>query len=818
MFKNYFKIAWRNLLKRKTYAFINIFGLALGAAICLLIVLFIKSEKSFDTWRENSDNVYRMVLKRQYPGRATSYAIIPQSFSKTVKDELPEVEETVRIFNFFNNGTFQLKYGDKKYEETKVFFVDPSFFKIFTSEFLYGSPEESLTKPNSAVVTETIAEKYFGSADQAVGKILQPEGANSQPIEITAVCKDWPENSHFTFNLLLTTSGNDNFDQINYVGFSAYTYLLLNKNASPEKLEASFPGIITKFAAGDIEKQFATTVEKFNSDGNGYTYYLQPLKEIYLNSHLENEFRANGNATTLYIFVIVALFILFIAGINFINLSTARSSERAREVGIRKTFGSEKRALIIQFIVESFLLSFISMFVAVGLYALLVPVFNDISGKTFTLNTLLSFDVILLLISFTCITGLLAGIYPAFVLSSFKPIEVLRGKFKSGKQGRFLRSGLVVFQFSISVILIICTLVVNKQMHYMTSEKLGFQKEQTLIIERTDLLGENTRAFKNEIKNIKGVTSVTSTTALPGQQNYFGSSWATLENRNQPMTGRGIIVDDEYLKTLNLTLVEGRFFSKDFPTDSLAVVINEKAAKELGLQNPVGSRIISNDDFLNAQDGTQFTYEVIGVVKDFHYQSLHEPITPLVFTNGARFNNILGLAAVHVEGNSFAFAIDEIETIWKKFVNDKPFTYQFLDQTIEQQYQAESRARKVFTFFSLITIFIACIGLLGLAAYTTRQRVHEIGVRKVLGASVGNIIGMLSIDFIKLIFLATLIAVPIAWYAMHNWLQNFAYHISTIWDLFMIATLIVIMTAFLTISFQAIKAAIANPVKSLRTE
>lgn len=818
MFKNYFKIAWRNLLKRKTYAFINIFGLALGAAICLLIVLFIKSESSFDAWRENTDNVYRMVLKRQYPGRATSYAIIPQSFAKTVKDELPEVEESVRIFNFFNNGTFQLKYGDKKYEETKVFFVDPSFFKIFKSDFLYGSPEESLTKPNSAVITETIAKKYFGNADQAIGKILQPEGANSQPIEITAVCKDWPENSHFTFNLLLTTSGNDNFEQVNYVGFSAYTYLLLNKNASPEKVEASFPGIITRFAAPDIEKQFATTVDKFNKDGNGYTYYLQPLKEIYLTSHLENEFRANGNATTQYIFVLVALFILFIAGINFINLSTARSSERAREVGIRKTFGSEKKALIIQFIVESFLLSFISMFVAIGLYALLVPVFNDISGKAFSLHTLWSFDVILLLISFTCITGLLAGIYPAFVLSSFKPIEVLRGKFKSGKQGQFLRSGLVVFQFSISVILIICTLVVNKQMHYMTSEKLGFQKEQTLIIERTDLLGENTRAFKNEVKNIKGVASITSTTALPGQQNYFGTSWATLENRNQPMTGRGIVVDDEYLKTLNLTVVEGRFFSKDFPTDSLAVVLNEKAVKELGLQNPIGSRIISNDDFLNPQDGTQFTYEVIGVVKDFHYQSLHEPITPLVFTNGLRFNNVLGLAAVHVEGSSFTVAINEIETIWKKFVNDKPFTYQFLDQTIEQQYQAESRARKVFTFFSLITIFIACIGLLGLAAYTTRQRVHEIGVRKVLGASVGNIIGMLSIDFIKLIMLATLIAVPIAWYAMHNWLQNFAYHISSIWDLFMIATFIVILTAFITISFQAIKAAIANPVKSLRTE
>jgi len=793
--------------------------LALGASICLLIVLYINSEKSVDAWRDNADNVYRMVLKRQYPGRSTSYAIIPPSYAKTVKEELPEVEEAVRIFDFFNNGTFQLRYGDKIFEETKVYFVDPTFFNIFSTNFLYGTPEECLTKPNSAVITEATAQKYFGSADQAIGKILQPEGNNSDPIEITAVCKDWPENSHFTFNLMMTTSGNDNFDQVNYVGFSAHTYLLLNANATPEKVEASFPGIITKFAAPDIEKQFATTVEKFNSDGNGYTYYLQPLKDIYLTSHLEREFRANGNATTLYIFVLVAFFILFIAGVNFINLSTARSSERAREVGIRKTFGSEKKALIFQFMMESFLLSVISMVAAIGLFGLLVPIFNDISGKTFSLITLWSPDVIFLLVAFTCITGLLSGIYPAFVLSSFRPIEVLRGKFKSGKQGRFLRSGLVVFQFSISVILIICTLVVNKQMKYMTSEKLGFNKEQTLIIERTDLLGEeNTRAFKNEIKNIKGVTNVTGATALPGQQNYFGTSWSTLDNRNQPMTGRGIIVDDEYEKTLNLTLVDGRFFSKDFPTDSLTVVINEKAAKELGLENPVGARIISNDDFLNGNDGTEYVYTVIGVIKDFHYQSLHEPITPLVFTNGSRFDNVLGLTAVHVEGGSFTSVIDNIESVWKKFVKDKPFSFQFLDQTIEQQYQAESRARKVFTFFSLITIFIACIGLLGLAAYTTRQRVHEIGVRKVLGASVGNIVGMLSVDFIKLILLATLIATPIAWYAMHQWLQNFAYHISSIWDLFMVATFVVMLTAFVTISFQAIKAAFANPVKSLRTE
>ncbi len=818
MIRNYLKIAWRNLLKRKSYAFINIFGLALGAAICLLIVLFIKSESSVDSWRADSDNVYRMVVKRQYPTRVSSYAIIPQSYAKTVKEELPEVVEVVRVFNFFNNGTFQIQYEDKKFEETNVLFTDPTFFDIFKSELLYGVEGEALIKPNSIVLSETTAKKYFGDASQAVGKMLQPEANQGGPLEVTAVYKDWPEQSHFTFNALLTTVGNNNFEQENYVGFSAYTYFKLNENASPEKVEAAMPGIIQKFAAGDIERQFTMSIDKFMTAGNGYTYFMQPLKKIYLTSHLDNEFRANGNATTLYIFGLVAFFILFIACVNFINLSTARSSERAKEVGIRKTFGSEKKDLIFQFMAESFLISFFAMLVAVGVFALLYPIFNDISGKDFSINSLLNANTILLLVAFTCITGLLAGIYPAFVLSSFKPIEVLRGKFKAGKQGRNLRSGLVIFQFAISVILIICTLVVNRQMDYMTSERLGFNKEQTVILERTDLLGENTRAFKNELRNIKGVTDVSGASALPGQENYFGVSWSKFETRNEPMTGRGIIADEQYSNALGLELVEGRFFSKEFATDSLAVVLNEKAVAELELKDPIGKRVVTPEPFLNGQDGSSYTYVVIGVVKDFHYQSLHEPITPLVFTSGARFNNVMGLTAVHIEGNSFDSALTQIETTWKRFIDDKPLNFQFLDQTIENQYQVERTSRKVFTFFSFITIFIACIGLLGLAAYTTRQRVHEIGVRKVLGASVGNIVSMLSKDFVKLVFVSTLIAVPIAWYAMNQWLQSFTYRINTSWDLFVIAAGIALCTAFLTISFQAIKAAMSNPVKSLRTE
>ncbi|MEM1001100.1 MAG: ABC transporter permease [Bacteroidota bacterium] len=818
MLRNYFKIAWRNLMKRKAYSFINILGLSLGAAICLLIVQFIQSEKRVDAWRSNSDDVYRMVLKRKYPTRESSYAIIPQSFAKTLKEELPQVEETVRIFNFFSNGTFQIKYGEDRFEETKVFITDPSFFKVFKSEFLFGNENDALSIPNSTVITERTAIKYFGDASEAVGKTLLPEGANSEPLKVTAVVRDWPEASHFTFNLLLSTAGKPNFEAENYVAFSAYTYLKLNPNATYKSVESAFPGIIEKFATSDIQRQFAMSYDEFLKSGNGYSYTLQPLKDIYLTSHLEAEFRANGNSTALYIFGFVALFIMIIAGINFVNLSTARASERAREVGVRKTFGSQRNALVFQFLTESLLLSLLSMVLAIGVYFLLVPVFNDISGKAFQATSIFSSEPLSLLLLFSVVMGFLAGLYPAFVLSSFKPISVLRGKFKSSSSGKALRSGLVVFQFTISVTLIICTLIVNRQMNFMTNEKLGFNKERTVIIESANVLGANTEAFKNELRELQGIKGVSSTSALPGQANYFGVTWTSPKTRNEPMTGRGILVDTDYQKTLGLELLEGRFFSEEFGSDSLTVVLNERAVMELELENPIGKRIYTPDSWLNANNGDAYNYEVIGVVKDFHYQSLHEPISPLVFNNASRFNNVMSMIAVSLNKGDLASNIASLEDTWQHFVKDKPFSYSFLDTTINNQYKAESTARKVFIFFSGVAIFIACLGLLGLAAYTTRQRVQEIGVRKVLGASAVNIVALLSKDFIKWVLMSTLIAIPLAWYAMHQWLQNFSYRIDTSWDIFAFASILASITAFVTISVQAIKAALANPVDSLRSE
>ncbi len=818
MLKNYFKVAFRNLFKRKVYTLINIFGLATGMAVVLLIVLFIKDELSYDNFHKNGDQVYRVALERKYPGRSTSYSVIPQTIGEAIKKEYPEVLESTRIFNFTGAGDFFVKVGPKVFQEKHVLMADSNFFRVFTAEFIEGDPVTALEKPNTVVVNESTAKRYFGSATNAMGKTLETDGDNNNKFMISAVCKDWSDNTHFLFDILISSSTFQNTRQPNYINFSANTYLLLNKNASPKALEAKFPQIIQKYVAGDIEKRLAQTFTQFTSAGNGYHYYLQPLRMIHLISDLEAELRPNGSIKAVYIFGIVAMFILFLASINFINLSTARSLERAKEVGIRKTFGSERRSLINQFLLESVLLSFISMIVGLIFIILLLPLFNQVADKNLSLLYFLQPLRILIILGFALLVGLVAGIYPALVLSSFKPIVVLKGKFKSSGYGMALRNGLVIFQFSISVILIICTIIVNRQMNYMLGDRLGFKKDHIIVVERADLLDKQTKAFKTEVAKISGVETVSSASSLPGTQNFFGTTFQPV-GAKEPMTGRGIIADDQFASTLGIEMKEGRFFSKDFSTDSLAIIINEKAVKEMGLKDPIGTRLTTPDQVFNSRDGvTKYEYTVIGVIKDFHFQSLHQEITPLVITNSARFNDQMNVTAVRVKADNFKSAVASIEATWKKFVTQRPFYYSFLDKNLAEQYKAEQTTQKIFTIFSVLAIFIGCIGLLGLAAYSTQQRMREISIRKVLGASIPNIMGMLSKDFLKIVAISAVIAFPVAWYAMNKWLQDFAYRINIPWWVFLLAGIIAALIAFATISLQAIKAAISNPVKSLRTE
>ncbi len=784
----------------------------------MLIVLFIKSELSFDNFHKKGDQVYRVALERKYPGRSTSYAIIPQTIGEAIKKEFPEVLESTRIFDFGGAGNFYVKLGEKVFEEKHVLLVDSNFFRVFSGKILFGDSITALQNPNTAVINESTAKRYFGSAAAAMGKGFETDGNENNKFTISGVVADWPGNSHFLFDMLISSSTFRNTRETNYVNFSAHTYLLLNKNASPLALQAKFPVIIKKYVAGDIEKLFSQRFEQFTSSGNGYNYYLQPLKKIHLNSNLEAELRPNGSQAAVYIFGLVALIILFLASINFINLSTARSLERAKEVGIRKTFGSPRKSLISQFLLESVLIALLSIGSAIILIIIVLPLFNQVSGKDLSVSYFINPLKIAMLLSFAIVIGLIAGFYPAMVLSSFQPIVVLKGKFKSSLSGIAMRNGLVIFQFTISVILIICTVIVNRQMNYMLGDRLGFKKDHVIVIERTDLLDDKTRAFKTELAKISGVESVSSASALPGTQNFFGTTFKP-EGAKEGLTGRGVMVDEQYASLLDIPLKEGRFFSKDFSLDSLAVVLNEKAVQEMGLTHPVGTRLTSPDGEFNARDGiTKYVYTVVGVIKDFHFQSLHQKITPLVFANAGKFGSAMPFLAVRISADNFKSVVASIENRWQQFVPQRPFHYSFLDNNLAEQYHAEQTTQKVFTIFSVLAIFIGCIGLLGLAAYSTQQRLKEISIRKVLGAGIPGLISMLSKDFLKLVGVASIIAFPIAWFAMHNWLQDFAYRVNISWWVFLMAALLAAVIALFTISFQAIKAAIANPVKSLRAE
>jgi putative ABC transport system permease protein len=814
MFRNYWKVALRSLLKRKGFTLINVLGLATGMAVCVLIVVFIHQELSYDRFEENGDRVYRLVLERKYPGRSSSYAIIPSSVGEAVKRESPEVEASTGFQDFTGTDPMLVRIGDRRFEERRVLTADSNFFRVFPMRLLAGNAATALQKPDMAVLSQTTAERLFGSVAAAIGQTFDTE--TKHRFLVSGVCRDWPANSHMGFDMLLSAV---TFPQpANYTGFSTYTYLLLQKGASAPTVEARLPQLIEKYAGGEVGRSFGMSFQQFQAAGNGYHYYLQPLARIHLGSDLQAELRPNGSERAVYIFSIIAAFILVIACINFVNLSTARSLERAREVGVRKTFGSGQRSLVLQFLLESVLVSLLSMLLALGLVWVFLPVFGRLAGEDFAVAGLLDPLSVFGLVAFGLAVGLLAGLYPAFVLSSFQPIKVLKGKFHSNKYGVALRNALVVFQFAISILLIICTIVVNQQMTFMLGDALGFRQDHVIEIQRSDLVGGKNRAFRQELGKIAGVERVGGASTLPGEQGFFGIAWQ-VPGSKESMTGRGIIVDDAFAGTLGLTLKEGRFFSNAFGTDSLSVVLNEKAVAALGLREPVvGTRLTTTTEFYNPGPDSFYTYTVVGVVRDFHYQTLHQAIEPLVITNAAKFGGVTNLTAVRINGAELHQAIGAIGRVWRQFVPDHPLHYAFLDENLAAQYKAEQTLQRIFTVFSALAIFIACIGLLGLAAYATQQRMREMSIRKVLGAGKGTIVRLLSKDFIRLVSLSALIAFPAAWLAMHAWLQGFAYRIGLSWWVFVLAWVLCVLITLATISVQALRAAAVNPVKVLRSE
>ncbi len=809
MLKNYLKIAWRNLVKNKAYSIINITGLAMGLSCFVLITLYVMDELSYDRFFPNANSIYRINADIRFGGADLHMPVTSDMMGQLLKKDYPQVEQYTRIYTF--NGDKLIKKGNDYIDETKVANVDSTFFEIFQLPVIDGDLKHALDDPNTVVLTASTAKKYFGSVNVA-GKTIEVKGEKNPFYKITAVIKDIPQNTHFHFDFFFSMKNVDyTWGQITSHNF--YTYIKLKNGTNYKAFEKNFDQYIDKYVLPYAKKFMnINSMEEFKKAGNNIEYSLIPLTDIHLHSNRSFELSANGSIQYIYIFSAVALFILIIACINFMNLTTAHSANRAKEVGIRKVLGTEKRNLVLQFLFESIVTVLLSLIIALCIVYFVLPLFNNVASKQITITSLLSPYILLLIIALPFIVGLMAGSYPAFYLSAFKPIEILKGKLKLGSKSGGLRSVLVVFQFAVSIVLIVGTIVVYKQLNYIQTKNLGFNKDQVLIVDRIYSLNDNANAFKNEVLKIPGVTSATLSSYLPvsnssRSDNTFSKDAVMTTTNGFDM--QNWYVDYDYIKTLGMQIIKGRNFSRDYGGDSSAVIINETAAKILGYTNPVGEKV-----YMSENNGGLSPHTIIGVVKNFNFESLHQNVGPLCFFLGGG----TGLGIFKVNTANIQHIIAQIEDKWQTVGHGLPFSYRFLNESYDDMYRAEQRVGKIALIFSILAVFIACLGLFGLATFIAEQRTKEIGIRKVLGASVQGIVQMLSKDFLKLVIIAFVFAAPLAWWAMHTWLQDFAYRIHIEWWMFATAGLGALLIALITVSFQAIKAAIANPVKSLRTE
>jgi putative ABC transport system permease protein len=801
MLKNYLKTTLRNIRKNKLFSAINILGLSIGIALCFIIMLYVQDELSYDRFNVKAGRIYRVAFKANINGGKILEGNVMPPVAATLKNDYPEVEEATRL-NM--NGDTKVTYNNKTFKESRLVIVDSNFFSVFTLPFIKGDAKTALIEPHTIVLTRDIANKYFNN-DEPVGKLLK---IDNELFKITGVIDNIPPNSHFHFDLFVSLSNLPYAKDPSWLSSGMFTYIVLKKGDDYKKLEAKFPGMVEKYMGPQIQKSMGISLAQFRTKGNELGFVLQPLTDIHLYSNTNFEFEPGGSAEYVYIFGGIAIFMLIVACINFINLSTASASKRAKEVGVRKVAGSGRFQLIKQFLSESLLITMIAMIIAFVLVQLALPAFNNLSGKH------LSFDAkpILAFIALGILVGLVAGIYPAFYLSSFKPIAVLKGKLTANNKSFGLRGGLVVFQFFISVGLIISTIIVYQQMKFIQNKKLGYDKEQLLTIPNSSALGKNEQIYKQGLLKDARIVNATVSLYKPAGPSGNNNALAYPEGHdNQIMKTLEYHVDEQYIPTLGMQMAAGRNFSAAFTTDSLAMIINESAAKGFawGATNAIGKTVIRQ----NSDRGTNARFHIVGVVRDFNFKSLHEPITPLLMTLQPEGGLIFKIRTTDVAG-----LLSTMKMQWDAFNTDEPFSYTFMDDLYNKTYSAEQKTGTILNIFSILTIFVACLGLFGLATYTAEQRTKEIGIRKVLGASVIQVAQMLSKEFLKLVLIASLIAFPAAWWAMSKWLQSFAYRIDISWWVFAVAGFAALLIALLTVSFQAIKAALANPVKSLRTE
>lgn len=805
MISNYIKIALRSLARNKTFSFINIFGLATGLACCLLIAAYLYGELSYDRYSANANRIYRVEIQNSDNGHVDYYPNVDVAVGEGLKKTFPGIIASTRVQR---GGDLFIKYGDKQFKEQQVAICDSDFLQVFSIPLLTGDPKTALVEPNSMVITSAFAKKYFGE-EPALGKMLT---IGTRVFKVTGMIDKVPENSHFHFDAFMSaTSYSGLANGTTWSNIGPYTYLLLDKNTDAKKLEARFPEAVAKYVVPEVVHDMGVSLAEAQKSVNTFIFKLRPLTDIHLYSHTSGEIEASGDINYVYIFGALALFILLLACVNFTNLSTASSDKRSREVGIRKVLGSVNRQLISQFLVESILLTFFAMLIAFGIVFLLLPYFNQLSGKQVEMGFFLTLPAIVVTIALVLLVGLLAGIYPAFFLSSFKILRVLKGSSSAPMKKSRLRNGLVVFQFAISTALIIATFIVYQQLHFMQNKKLGYDKEQMLVIKDAYALRANQEPFQQRLMQDSRVVISTISWTIPGDATDGTQAFAkeNKSNESQAEIHTSIFhVDYNFLATLNMQLVAGRFFSKEFAADSSKTVVNEAAVREYGWkgnEDALGKTIVRSG---------QKEFTVIGVVKDFHYASIKQKIDPAMMLLGNNYGSlIVKLRTADIQG-----LLGNIKNYWNDFNPSRPLDYYFLDDHFASLYRAEEKTGQISTVFAVIAVLIASLGLFGLAAFTAEQRTREIGIRKVLGASVQGILFMLSRQFLILVLVAFVVSVPITWWAMHAWLQDFAYRVNVSWWVFLVSGALALVVAMLTISAQALKAALANPVKSLRSE
>ncbi|MEP1791812.1 ABC transporter permease [Reichenbachiella sp.] len=811
MLKNFINVAFRNLGKHKFYSILNILGLSIGLSCFMMISLFVLDELSFDKFHKDSSKIYRMDFQAKLNGSDFNSCKVGAPAAQAILNDYAIVEDAIRIAAT-GNWFIKEKGLQKTFKEENVIMADSNFFSFFTFPMIHGNPKTALERPHTLVMDETTARKMFGD-DNPVGKILVLD--NTTDYEVTGVYKDLPKNSHFRQNIILSVASFPRrAKNPNWVNTSFNTYLKFQDGVNAEQLEANFPELIANYIGPLIQKFFGQSLEEFNEAGNNVGFSLFALEKIHLHSDKEGELGANSDISYVYIFSAVAIFILLLACINFMNLATARSAGRAKEVGVRKVMGALKNHLVNQFISEALIISFISFLIAYLLTLIFIPSFNELASKQLAMTQLFDLTYISYMLVIMFVVGLFAGSYPAFYLSRFQPAEVLKGKVRLGMKSGVLRSLLVVFQFSISIILMIGTAVVFDQLSFIQNKKLGFSKDQVLMVEDAWILDKKIETFKNEVKrnvNVKGAT-LASFSPVGGDTDgdlFFKTPTATTDQSRVIEIAR---VDHDFVETLGIKMADGRFFSKEFLSDSTAVVMNMAAAKIFGYENPVGDKIYTYGG--SQEEPVVMDLKIIGVVEDFHYRSLRDNITPLLFFLGDRS----GFAMFKVNANNIQQTIADIENTWTEIAPGQPFTYSFMDQKFDSMYEAEQKIGQIFSVFAILGILIACLGLFGLAAFTAEQKTKEIGIRKAMGASITGIVVMLSKNFIKLVIVSFVVAVPAAYYAMGYWLEDFAYRTELKPLTFVVVGVIAFAIAWLTMGFQSWKAARMNPVQSLREE